>query len=124
MDPAEDSCSATPQRANKKEDGAMWAQLIKVRVKPGKEEDLRRVLEQVRALEQPDSGLLRSSLLRDQQNPNTLYMMIVVESEEKARARERDPRREGLQGIQAQMAQLLDGPPEFVDLEVVDEVMS
>jgi quinol monooxygenase YgiN len=102
----------------------MWAQIIKVRVKPGKEEDLRRILEQVRAIEQPDSGLLRSSMMRDQKDPRTLYTMIVVESEEKARARERDPRREGLQGLQAQLADAVEGPPEFIDLEVVDEVTS
>lgn len=100
----------------------MWAQIIKVRVKPGKAEEVRRVLEQVRAMEQPDSGLLRSSMMRDQKDPNALYMMIVVESEEKARAREQDPRREGLQGLQSQMAQLFEGPPEFIDLDVVDEV--
>ena len=100
----------------------MWAQIIKVRVKPGKEEDLRRVMEQVRAIEQPDSGLLRSTMMRDQKDPHTFYTMIVVASEEKARARERDPRREGLPGLQAQLAQLLDGPPEFVDLDVLDEV--
>lgn len=100
----------------------MWAQIIKVRVKPGKEDDLRRIMEHVRAIEQPDSGLLRSTMMRDQKDPHTFYTMIVVESEEKARARERDPRREGLQGLQTQMAQLLDGPPEFVDLDVMDEV--
>lgn len=100
----------------------MWAQIIKVRVKPGKEEDLRRVMDQVRAIEQPDSGLRRSTMMRDKKDPHTFYTMIVVESEEKARARERDPRREGLQGLQAQLAQLLDGPPEFVDLDVLDEV--
>ena len=100
----------------------MWAQIIKVRVKPGKEEDLRRIMEQVRAIEQPDSGLLRSSMMRDQKDPHTFYTMIVVESEEKARARERDPRREGLQGLQAQLADALEGPPEFIDLEVLDEV--
>lgn len=100
----------------------MWAQIIKVRVKPGKQDDLRRVLERVRAIEQPDSGLRRSTMMRDLKDPNTFYMMIVVESEEKARARERDPRREGLQGLQAQMADALDGPPEFIDLDVVDDV--
>jgi quinol monooxygenase YgiN len=100
----------------------MWAQIIKVRVKPGKEDDLRRIMEQVRAIEQPDSGLLRSTMMRDKTDPHTFYTMIVVESEEKARARERDPRREGLQDLQAQMAEALDGPPEFIDLEVVDEV--
>jgi quinol monooxygenase YgiN len=100
----------------------MWAQIIKVRVKPGKEDDLRRILEQVRAIEQPDSGLLRSTMMRDRKDPHTFYTMIVVESEEKVRARERDQRREGLQGLQAQMADALEGPPEFVDLDVVDEV--
>ncbi len=100
----------------------MWAQIIKVRVKPGKEQDLRRILEQIRAIEQPDSGLLRSSMMRDQKDSHTLYMMIMVESEEKARARERDPRREGLRELQARMADVLEGPPEFIDLDVVDEV--
>lgn len=100
----------------------MWAQIIKVRVKPGKEADLRRIMEQIRALEQPDSGLLRSSMLRDKKDAHTFYTMIVVESEEKARARERDPRRVGLQALQAQLAAVLDGPPEFTDLEVLDEV--
>jgi hypothetical protein len=46
----------------------------------------------------------------------------VFESEEKARARERDPRRqEGLQAMQATMADTLAGPPEFTDLTVADE---
>ena len=100
----------------------MWAQIIKVRVKPGKEEDLRHVLKQIHAIEQPGSGLLRSSMMREQKDPSSFYMMILVESEEKVRARERDPRRVGLQDLQAQMAQLLEGPPEFIDLDVVDEV--
>jgi quinol monooxygenase YgiN len=105
-----------------KEDCAMWAQLIKTRLRPGKEEEFGRISEQLRAIEQPDSGLLRTMTMRDQKDPNALYTMVVFESEEKARAREQDPRRrEGLQGIQAQMAQLFEGPLEFVDLDVVEE---
>jgi hypothetical protein len=46
----------------------------------------------------------------------------VFESEEKARAREQDPRRqEGLQAMQATMADILAGPPEFSDLTVAEE---
>ncbi len=100
----------------------MWAQIIKVRVKSGREEDLRRILEQIHAAEQADSGLLRSSMMRDQKDPHTLYMMIVVESEEKARAREQNRRREGLHDLQAKMADTLEGPPEFIDLEVINEI--
>jgi hypothetical protein len=60
--------------------------------------------------------------MRDQKDPNVAYMLVVFESEEKARARERDPRRqEGLAGVRATMAEIFDGPPEFVDLNVVRE---
>lgn len=37
----------------------MWAQLIKMRLKPGKEAGLKSVLEQLQATEQPRSGLVR-----------------------------------------------------------------
>jgi quinol monooxygenase YgiN len=76
-----------------KENRAMWAQLIKTRLKPGKEEDLERLYQQLRATEQPGSGLVRSTAMRDQKDPRSVCMMVVFESEEKARAREQDSRR-------------------------------
>lgn len=100
----------------------MWAQLIKTRLRPGKEGDLPRMFEQLRAIEQPDSGLLRMTVMRDQNDPSRLYTLVVFESEAKARAREQDPRRqEGLQAANATMAEMVDGPPEFVDLTVVED---
>jgi hypothetical protein len=61
--------------------------------------------------------------MRDQNDPARVYMLVVFESEEKARARENDPRREeGLQAARAKMAEIVDGAPEFVDLTVVDEM--
>jgi quinol monooxygenase YgiN len=98
----------------------MWAQLIKVRVKPGK--DLAVAAAQLRAAEQPGSGLVRKLFLRDHKDPAPAYILVVFESEEKAHARERDPRRqEGLQAMQATMADMLAGPPESADLTVDDE---
>lgn len=98
----------------------MWAQLIKMRVKPGKEQDLPGLFGQLHALEQPDSGLLRTTAMQDQNDPSQAYVLVVFDSEEKARAREQDPRRqEGLKAVQATMAEFLDGPPQFVDLTVV-----
>ena len=98
----------------------MWAQLIKVRLKPGK--DLAVAAAQLRAAEQPGSGLVREMFMRDQRDPAHAYILAVFESEEKARARERDPRREeGLRAMQATMADILAGPPEFTDLTVADE---
>jgi quinol monooxygenase YgiN len=102
----------------------MWAQLITVRLKPGKEGDLPRLVEELKATEQPDSGLVRSSALQDQNDPSRVHMLVVFESEQKARERENDPRRdEGLRIARATMAEIFDGPPEFTDLSVVADWM-
>jgi len=99
----------------------MWAQLITTRLKPGKEDGLRPLVDTLRATEQPGSGLLRSTAMRDQNDPSRVYMLVVFESEEAARKREQDPRRqEGLAEARTMMAEIFDGPPEFVDLTVVD----
>ncbi len=101
----------------------MWAQLITTRLKPGSEDGLAKLIEQLRAIEQPDSGLVRSTAMRDQNDPSRLFMLVVFASEEQARARENDPRRlEGLQAARATMAEIFDGPPDFVDLMIVDEL--
>ena len=100
----------------------MWAQLIKMNVRPDREQDLVGLLEQLHAAEQPDSGLVRTMAMRDQDNPSALYTFVVFESEEKARAREQDPRREeALTSIRALMADMFDGPPEFINLTVVSD---
>jgi quinol monooxygenase YgiN len=98
----------------------MWAQLIKVRVKPGR--DTADVSRELRAAEQPGSGLVRTLTMQDQNDPTQVYALVVFESEEKARAREQDPRRqESLQAARAMMADIYDGPPEFIDLTVTEE---
>jgi heme-degrading monooxygenase HmoA len=100
----------------------MWAQLISMRLKAGGEAGLAKVLEQLRAIEQPASGLLRSITMRDQNDPNRVLILVVFDSEEKARARESDPRRQaGLQAVRAAMADVFEGAPEFVDLTVIEE---
>lgn len=101
----------------------MWAQLIKMRVKPGREHELTGLFEQLGAVEQPGSGLLRSMAMQDQNDPCQAYVLVVFESEDKARAREKDPRRqEGLKSARATMAELFDGVPEFIDLTVLQDV--
>ena len=98
----------------------MWAQMITMRLKAGREGDLPRLVEQLKAAEQPGSGLLRSSAMQDQKDPSRVYMLVVFESEEKAREREDDPRRsEGLQAARATMAEIFEGAPEFTDLTVI-----
>ena len=98
----------------------MWAQLIKMRLKPGN--DAAELDKQIRAAEQPGSGLVRTLVMHDQKDPSQVNALVVFESEEKARAREQDPRRqEALQAARAMMAGIFDGPPEFTDLTVAEE---
>jgi quinol monooxygenase YgiN len=101
----------------------MWAQLMKVQLKPGKDDnDVATVAAQLQAAEQPGSGLLRTIMMRDQKDPTRLYTLVLFDSEEKAREREADPRREeGLKTVRATLADMLAGPPEFTDLTVAEE---
>jgi quinol monooxygenase YgiN len=102
----------------------MWAQLITTRLKPGKEGDLPKLMEQLRAAEQSDSGLVRSTAMVDQADPGRMMLMVVFESEAKAREREVDPRRaDGLAIARATMADMFAAPPEFVDLIVLEEMV-
>jgi quinol monooxygenase YgiN len=98
----------------------MWAQLIRTRLKDGHEDAVERLMEQFRAIEQPRSGLIRSLAMRDQNDSSAVYMLVVFESEEKARARESDPAREGQLGTaRAIMAEAFEGAPQFTDLVVL-----
>jgi heme-degrading monooxygenase HmoA len=98
----------------------MWAQLIEMKLKQG--QDPSEMIRLIRAAEQPDSGLVRSHFMRDQSDPQRIVTLVVFESEEKARAREQDPRRtEQLAEARSMMADIFEGPPKFTDLEVVDE---
>lgn len=98
----------------------MWAQLIKMRLKPG--EDTGELIEHIQAAEQPGSGLIRSLFMRDQSDPSVMYTLVVFESEEQARAREQDPRRgAALEAARSIMADIFEGQPEFTDLVVVEE---
>ena len=100
----------------------MWAQMITMTLKPGKEAELPRLIDQLRATEQAGSGLVRSTAMRDDSDPSRVSFLVVFESEERARQRESDPRRaEGLAAARATMAEIFEGAPEFVDFTVVSE---
>lgn len=98
----------------------MWAQIQRVNTKPEREAELLEIFEQLRAIEQEDSGLVQTLVMRNQADPTEAFAVVVFESEEKARAREEDPRRqEPLQRIRAAIGDVLNGPPEFFDCDVL-----
>lgn len=98
----------------------MWAQVQRIRSHPDHEGEVLDVFERLKAIEPDDSGLLQTLVLRNQKEPDEMLVVVVFESEEKARAREKDPRRQaGLQGIRSALGAALEGPPEFFDCDVV-----
>ena len=98
----------------------MWAQLIKLRLQPGF--DMTGMADVLNRFEQPDSGLLRELFMHEAKDADSAYVLVLFESEEKARDREQDPRRaEGQAALQELMAKALAGAPEFTDLTVVAE---
>ncbi len=100
----------------------MWAQMITSRLKPGRDGDLAKLTAQLKAAEQPGSGLVHSTATRDANDPSRVIMFVVFESEEKARERESDSRRqERLQEARTLMMEIFEGAPEFTDLTVVDD---
>jgi heme-degrading monooxygenase HmoA len=100
----------------------MWVQMISMRLKEGKDADLPRLYEELRAAEQPDTGLLRTMALRDDKDPRRIFNLVFFESEAKARQREQDPRREeGLKAARETMAEMFEGPPEFADMTVIED---
>jgi quinol monooxygenase YgiN len=98
----------------------MWAQLVKTWIKPGQEAELQRIQEEfVERERQNPTGWLRSIRLQNQNDPQESYNIVFFESEEKARQREQTPEQQAMvQRLQACM----EGPPEFVDFNVVEEI--
>ena len=100
----------------------MWMQIITGRLKAGKEAAFVGLMDQRVEIEQPGSGLIREVATRSQKDPEVVYVIATFESEEAARAREADPRRqEGLAEVRKGLMEALDGPPEFIDLDVLAE---
>jgi len=98
----------------------MFGQVMVMDVKPERVGDLPRIFELLEAAEQPDSGWLRTVVLHDRADPHRLFTVVVFESEEKARERENDPRREEKLGeAQVLLREVLAGPPQFHDCDVL-----
>jgi quinol monooxygenase YgiN len=98
----------------------MWAQLVKWRVKPGNDEALQQVGErwEQEVGRGTDSGWVRTSMFTSTAAPNEWYQIVYFESEEKARANERNEKHQAVVG---ELMSLLDGEPEFVDLTPMQE---
>jgi len=100
----------------------LWAQMITSHLKPGKEGELARLTAQLKAAEQPGSGLVHATATRDSKDPSRVIMFVVFESEERARAREGDSRRQQeLAEARTTMMEIFEGAPEFTDLTVIDD---
>lgn len=97
----------------------MWAQIVKSRVKPGVEGDMAEIRDEMRRRVGERPGLVRSFWMQNQKDPQEYYTVIVFESEEQARAGERELDQDPLfQRIRS----LGEGTPEYVDLNVIESL--
>ena len=96
----------------------MWVQLIKARIKPGTQDELQRLYGEANKDISPDSGWVRSISLRSSKDPLLTYGLVIFESEAKAREYEGSPEQADLTG---QLGALMDGPPEFLDFDIVEQ---
>jgi len=98
----------------------MWAQIIKTQLKAGHDGDFVDLMKHFRETEKPGSGLLHSFAARDQNDPSSVYMLVIFESEEKARIRENDEERQAsLEPARRLMGEIFDGAVEFTNLDIV-----
>ena len=97
----------------------MWAQIVKSRMKPGVEGDIAEVREQIRSRISQRPGLVRSFWMRNQRDPQEYYTLVVFESEEQARAGERELDQDP---VFQRVRDLGEGTPEFIDLEVIESI--
>jgi heme-degrading monooxygenase HmoA len=94
----------------------MWAQIIKSRLKPGAENDMRQMMQEFEGAE--STPMARSITLQNQNDPAEYYTVVFFDSEEAARANENTPaQQDRIRRVQA----LYDGQPEFVDCNVINE---
>src|SRR5437588_508053 len=94
----------------------MWAQIVKIRIKPGsadKLDDFNKRWES-EVGRGTDSGWIRTSVYRGKSDPDEYYIIAHFESEQKARQNERGERH---QALMQELAPMMAGEPSYVDLE-------
>jgi antibiotic biosynthesis monooxygenase (ABM) superfamily enzyme len=97
----------------------MWAQIIKARIKPGKEAEIRQLESEFEARSgTQNNGWIKSIGLRNQNDPSEYFDIVFFESEERARANEQSPEQNEMY---ARLQSMFDGAPQFTDCEVVYE---
>jgi heme-degrading monooxygenase HmoA len=95
----------------------MWAQIVKTRMKPGVEQDIAAIREEMKARVSQREGLVRALWMQNQNDPQEYYTVIVFETEEQARAGERELEQDPLF---QRTRSLGEGTPEYVDLDVIE----
>jgi hypothetical protein len=100
----------------------MWAQIVKSRGRPGREEEIRRLPQEFEAQDwHREPAPMRLFVFQNQNDPQEYYTLAFFENEEKARENERSPeQQQRLQRLQ-ELFERGPGTPEYVDLVPVFE---
>lgn len=97
----------------------MWAQFIKARIKPGKDDEARRIAREFEEQSRGEGmGPTRVFVFRNQSDPDEHFTIAFFESEEKAREAEANPRHAELI---RRYWEVYEAPPEYADLNPLFE---
>lgn len=98
----------------------MWAQLVKARTQPGNRDKLEAISDkwEEQVGRGTNSGWVRTLTYRNASDPNEVYIIAHFESEEAARRNEQSQQHTA---VMQEMAAMLEGQPEYVDLEPVSD---
>jgi heme-degrading monooxygenase HmoA len=97
----------------------MWAQIVKVRMKPEAEQHRAELIGNMRDRIGRRPGIVNGFVMANQHDEREFYIMTVYESEEKAREGEAALATD--ESFQRERA-MMGGAPEFVDLTVYESV--
>lgn len=81
-------------------------------------DEVRKLSEEMRAARAGDTPVTRATVTQDRDNPGKYFVIVEFESYEAAMANSNDPR---TQEFAAKLAELLDAPPVFHNLDVIDQ---
>ena len=96
----------------------MWAQIVKARVTPDGKKQMRQLVDETDGPQNEREGWLRTIVMEDQDNPELVYTLVLFENEDIARRGEQSP---DVEALTRRLQQIMQGTPEFINLNVLTE---
>lgn len=97
----------------------MWAQLVRSRLKSGKEVEMRLIQEEMGRGLRDTPGWIRTTTFQNQADPQEYFALIQFDSEAQAREREGSSRQ---QEFTRRIRECMEGPSDYINLNFVSTI--